>query len=320
MERQAPEVTAAVPSCATAESVLMVSPAHFGFNAETGTSNRFQRDDPSLAGCANERAVEESGALASALAAEGIDVIVVAEDPACGPCPDAVFPNNWLSLHPDGTVVLYPMMARSRRRERRLDVLRSVTGRGYGITRLVDLTHYETRATFLEGTGSVVFDHGARIAYACLSPRTSPGPLEDLCAQLAFRPCTFEATDTAGVPVYHTNVMLAIGTRFAVVAAEAIAERDREHVLASLADTGRRLESIDRRQMAGFAGNVLELRGADGATVLAMSARAAAAFGPAALARLSDVVDRVVAVPVPTIETLGGGSVRCMLAENFLPR
>lgn len=303
-----------------ADSVLMVRPTHFGWNAETQASNRFQRDEPQLTRCGNERAREEFDLLDQRLRAAGIDVCVAA-DLEAPVCPDAVFPNNWVSMHADGTVVLYPMLAANRRLERRLDVIATLAAdQGRRVGRLLDLTHHEARGQFLEGTGSVVFDHARRIAYACLSPRTHMEPLVELCEELGYTPCAFAAADAAGVPIYHTNVMLAVGSRVAVVAASAIDVLDRERVLASLHDSPGHVEIIDAAQMAGFAGNVLELRAVSGDSVLAMSASAHASFGPAALERLGRHLERIVAVPIPTIETLGGGSVRCMLAEVFLPR
>jgi len=303
----------------TADAVLMVRPASFGWNPQTQASNRFQRDEPGLAGAANERARTEFDALALQLRAAGVAVSVAA-DVATPVCPDAIFPNNWVSLHADGTVVLYPMLASNRRLERRLELITGLaTGSGRRIHRLLDLTQHELHGRFLEGTGSIVFDHVRHIAYACLSPRTHPEPLAELCGELGYAPCVFAATDAAGVPIYHTNVMLAVGSRCCVVAASAIAARDRERVLSSLAAADRHVEIIDAQQMAGFAGNVLELRAADSGSVLAMSATAHASFGPAAIERLAATVNRIVAAPIPTIETLGGGSVRCMLAEVFLP-
>jgi hypothetical protein len=232
-----------------------------------------------------------------------------------------VFPNNWVTFHPDGTVVLYPMLAPNRRLERRLDLLLALEREGpYQVRRVVDLTHHEQRGRYLEGTGSLVLDHVARVAYACLSPRTHLEPLQEFCAELGYEPCVFRALDAEGVPVYHTNVVLSVGRHVAVVAASSVADADRGRLLENLAAGGRHLESIDHTQVARFAGNALELRTATGESVLAMSAQAFAAFGPDARARLASGVDRIVAVPVPTIERLGGGSVRCMIAEVFLPQ
>ncbi len=304
----------------TAAAVFMVRPASFAWNVETHASNRFQRDDPELASDANARACAEFDALARKLRESGVAVHAVADE-AVPARPDAVFPNNWLSLHADGTVVLYPMLAPNRRLERRPELIGTLVERGgFRVTRLLDLTHHEQYGRFLEGTGSIVFDHVARVAYACLSPRTHREPLAELCAELGYSACTFAAKDAAGVPIYHTNVLLAIGTAQAVIAADAIDAADRARVLAGLRASGHVLETIDATQLAGFAGNVLELRAADGARILALSAAAANALGPAALDRLQQRIDRLVVTPVPTIEALGGGSVRCMLAEVFLPQ
>ncbi len=308
------------PGRQAANAVLMVRPAGFGWNAQTQASNRFQREAADLAANAPARARQEFDGLATRLREAGVHV-TVAEDPARPSCPDAVFPNNWVSLHQDGTVVLYPMLAPNRRRERHLEHLGLVErDAGRQMRRLFDLTPHEARGEFLEGTGSVVFDHVAGVAYAAASPRTHPAPLGALCRELGYDACLFEAFDAGGVPVYHTNVMLAIGTGFVVVAADAVASGQRAQVLDRLRATGRDVVEIDLAAMGRFAGNVLELEAADGARVLALSQVAAEAFGPAGLERLRGYVDRIVAAPVPTIETLGGGSVRCMLAEVFLPR
>jgi hypothetical protein len=307
-------------SAQAASSVLMVRPASFGWNAETAASNRFQASAPTIGGDAATRAVAEFEALAAALAAAGITVFAF-DDRADPVCPDAVFPNNWVSLHADGTVVLYPLLARSRRRERRLDVLLELERRGgHRVGRLLDLTHHELQDRFLEGTGSVAFDHVARVAYACRSPRTDAAVLDELCAELGYTAVVFDAADRAGVPVYHTNVMLSIGTGFVLVCADAVPAEQRGALLERLAASGRQVLAIDHAQMGAFAGNVLELRGAGSARVLAGSQRAFACLSPGMRERLESCVDRIVAVPVPTIEDQGGGSVRCMLAEVFLPR
>lgn len=312
-------VPAVIHSTQAAPAVMMVRPAAFGWNPETAGSNRFQAPAPGRCEAASA-AIAEFDALVAALRAAG--VIVHAFDDRPEPaCPDAVFPNNWVSLHADGTVVLYPMLARDRRLERRLDLLVELERRGgYRVERLLDLTHHELHGRFLEGTGSVVFDHAARIAYACRSPRTHPAVLDELCAELGYAPVAFDAADAGGVPVYHTNVMLSIGTGYALVCAAAVPVPQREVLLERLAAGGRRVLTIDQAQLAAFAGNVLELCAADGARVLAASQRALDSLEPRQREALGACVDRVVKVPVPTIEALGGGSVRCMLAEIFLPR
>ena len=304
----------------TADAVLMVRPASFGWNPDTAASNRFQGTRPVVDADLPSRALVEFDRLAAELAAAGVEVHALADrtDP---PCPDAVFPNNWVSLHADGTAVLYPMLAPSRRRERRLDLLTELGQRGgFRVERLIDLTHHEIAGRFLEGTGSVVFDHVGRVAYACLSARSDAAVLDDLCSELGYATVAFNAAGPGGAPIYHTNVMLAIGRSFAVVCAEAVAADERRALLERLGGGGRHVETITAAQMVQFAGNLLELRNATGAGVLAVSQRGWDSLAPDARARLASVVSRVVAVPVPAIEDAGGGSVRCMLAEVFLPR
>jgi hypothetical protein len=301
-------------------AVLMVRPAAFGWNPETQASNSYQRRPAADMDMASARAVEEFTALEQALRAVGIAVHALDDRPQPA-CPDAVFPNNWVSFHGDGTVVLYPMLAPSRRRERRMDLLHELAAQGgFAVRRLVDLSHHELAGQFLEGTGSLVLDHAARVAYACLSPRTHPAPLQEFCGELGYESCEFAATDAAGSAVYHTNVVLSIGPSIVVAAIENIAAGDRARVLERLARPGRELVTVDRAETAAFAANVLELQAGDGARVLAMSASAESALTAAAGERWRRAVDRVVSVPIPTIEAIGGGSVRCMLAEVFLPR
>jgi hypothetical protein len=304
----------------TAQAVMMVRPASFGWNPQTQDSNSFQRAGAMSGDAAAGNARSEFDALAHALGAAGIEAHAL-EDRPDPVCPDAVFPNNWVSFHADGTVVLYPMLAPNRRLERRLELLLQLEAAGrFAVRRLVDLTHHERNGAFLEGTGSLVLDHAARVAYACLSPRTHREPLRDFCDELGYAPFVFSASDATGRPVYHTNVVLSLGSAVTIVAADNVAVADRERLLAHLSRSARLIVPIDRDQTQGFAANVLELRDGAGAKVLALSARAAASFPQQVMDRISAAVDRVVAVPVPTIEALGGGSVRCMLAEVFLPR
>ena len=309
-----------MPLCQSADAVLMVRPAAFGWNPETAASNAFQQRAAGQAGDLGARALAEFDALASALAAGGVGVFAV-DEPGPSACPDAVFPNNWVSLHHDGTVVLYPMLAPSRRIERRMELITRLDELGgYSVSQLLDLSHHELSGRYLEGTGSVVFDHAARAAFACRSPRTDESVLGELCAELGYEPVAFDAVDQAGMPIYHTNVLLSVGTRSAILCADAVAGPDRGILLERLQSDGRRVVTIDQAQMAEFAGNALELRASGGGSVLAVSERAWRAVGPADREVLRDCVDAVVASPVPTIERLGGGSVRCMIAEVFLPR
>jgi hypothetical protein len=304
----------------TTNQVLMVRPAAFGFNAQAALTNRFQSASPATIDAAVVARAEFDD-LARALRGEGIRVCVV-EDSAEPLKPDAVFPNNWVSFHDDGTVVLYPLQPANRRPERRREIIDAV-GRDLGfIARAeLDLTEHERQDQFLEGTGSLVLDHVARIAYACRSARTHEALVAKWCEARGYEAEIFDANDAAGAPYYHTNVMLSIGTRFAVICAESIAARDRQRVLARLRDGARELIEIDRAAVARFAANILELETWDEALgdmrLLVLSTTARAAFTSEQYARLSACVDSLLVVPVPTIERLGGGSVRCMLAEVF---
>lgn len=305
----------------TTDQVLMIRPAAFGFNPETAASNAMQRGTPIVNGNAAVAAVREFDIFVAQLRSEGVNVLVCDDLPVPAR-PDAVFPNNWVSFHADGTVVLYPMLAPNRRLERRTDILQSVAEKfGLRNTRTVDLTTHEKGGRFLEGTGSLILDHVARVAYASRSPRTDEVVMREWCAALNFDCELFDAVDENGQPYYHTNVIMSIGSRFALLASEALPPSDRERVLARLRATGRQVINIDRRAVGEFCGNVLELASWDellgDISVLVMSRRAQRAFEPGQLSLLRSCVDTIVAPPLPTIETVGGGGARCMLAEVF---
>ncbi|MDE2137579.1 MAG: amidinotransferase [Gammaproteobacteria bacterium] len=312
-----------------ADAVLMVEPKAFGFNPDTARTNAFQHADANPAaaegvaagGATRALALAEFRQLARALESEGVAVCAV-PDTAAPVKPDAVFPNNWVSFHQDGTLVLYPMQSPSRRPERRQDVIESVIARlGFKVAHLLDLTHFEGEGMFLEGTGSLVLDHAQRVAYACASPRTHPALVAEWAQELDYEPVVFQAADAAGVPLYHTNVLMWIGERVALVGTAAIAAADRERVLGRLRASGREVLEIGQGEIAQFAGNMLELGTWDEALgdsrVLVMSETARRSLTADSYARLSGCTDAVLAVPIPTIERLGGGSVRCMLAEVF---
>ena len=304
----------------SASSLLMLRPAAFGWNRETSVTNHFQNRPTQPAGEVSRRAAQEFDDVLDTLRSAGVECFEFS-DRALPVCPDAVFPNNWVSFHSDGTVVLYPMLSLRRRFERRLDLLDRLRLAGsFRLTRLVDLTHHELHGRYLEGTGSIVFDHRQRLAYACRSARTHPEVLHALCDELQYLPRLFSAADHNGQPIYHTNVMMTIGTGTTLVCAEAVAAEDRTWLLAELASSGREVLRIDFRQMRCFAANALELRNASGQRLLIMSARARASLDRALAERLGSSVDRLVEVDIPVIESVGGGSVRCMLAEVFLPR
>jgi hypothetical protein len=298
----------------TAGAVLMVRPAHFGGNDETAASNFFQHPAAGVADAALQ-AQREFDALALALAAAGVRVHQFAGQRSVR-LPDEVFPNNWVSLHADGAAVLYPLLAANRRRERRPDVLAAlVDSCRYRIDRVVDLTHLEMRGQYLEGTGSLVLDRERRVAYACLSPRTHVDALAEFARTLRYEVVSFVAVDAAGRAIYHTNVMLSLGARFAALCSSAIAAgAERRRVVERLEGSGREVIDLSADELATFAGNLLELEGAAG-PVIALSAAALQGLAPATR-RHGDLV----AADVATIERIGGGSVRCMLAEVPLPQ
>jgi hypothetical protein len=297
----------------------MVRPKHFGYNAETAQTNLFQHAGGSEHTAAQAQA--EFDAFVMALSAEGIAVCVAADSDEPRN-PDAVFPNNWVSFHADGTVVLYPMQAASRRTERRPEVIDAVVQQtGFQVRRTLDLTHHEKEGRFLEGTGSLVLDHVERVAYACRSPRTHETVAREWAEKMGYDLEMFSATDQRGAPIYHTNVVMSIGTRFAVLARDNVDPMDRGRLVNRLG-AGRELLAIDDAEMQAFAGNVLELGSWDeylgDMRILVMSATAQHVLHARKYARLYASVDAVLGVPVDIIERHGGGSVRCMLAEVFL--
>ncbi len=300
----------------SAAAVLMVRPLRFGSNPQTRASNSFQR--AALIEDSQGAALREFDALVDELRLAGVRVVIV-EDTLEPHTPDSIYPNNWFSTHADGTVVLYPMCAPNRRAERRIDLLALLRESGFACTRLVDLSAYEQESRHLEGTGSLVLDRVAHIAFACLSPRTDPTLLEDWGRELGYRTFPFDAHDASEHTIYHTNVMLAVGSTWAVVCADAITDqRRRTELMATLGATGHEVVEIGIDQMEGFAGNILELRAAAGGPVIVMSAQARSSLRPEQLGALGRH-GRIISSPVPTIERAGGGSVRCMLAEIFLP-
>ncbi|MGH8150850.1 MAG: citrulline utilization hydrolase CtlX [Steroidobacteraceae bacterium] len=310
-----------VPEPQCADAVLMVRPAAFDYNPQTAGSNALQRSQGPGAGDCRELARAEFDRVVKTLRGEGIRVCV-AEDSRAPVKPDAIFPNNWVSFHAGGTLVLYPLAAANRRPERRREIVEQAASElGFRVRRTVDLSHHETAGRYLEGTGSLVLDRAHRVAYACRSPRTDGQVLTEWSREMQYEAVPFSAADARGVPLYHTNVMMCIGTRFALVAAELIAPDDRPRVLERLAAGGREIVEIGGAEVEAFAGNMLELGCWDEAlgdsSVLVMSAAARQALGARERARLAACVDTVLPVPVPTIERLGGGSVRCMLAEVF---
>lgn len=303
-----------------ANAVLMIRPVRFESNPETAASNRFQGKSRLSPAEQQQIASREFEALVAALTDSGIDVVVCDDTPEPH-TPDSIFPNNWVSFHADGRVVLYPMEAENRRRERRPDIIAALdTNLGFSVREVIDLTAHENNGHFLEGTGSMVLDRAHRVAYACLSTRTQLDPLGDFAQRLDYDVVAFDAVDRNGVPIYHTNVLMNIGEELAVICDAALPREDqRAAVLARLAESGRRVVSLNFAQLEAFAGNMLELRTASGGRLLAMSQQALNSLDEEQRTILADNGE-VLAVPIDNIEASAGGSVRCMLAEIHLPK
>jgi hypothetical protein len=304
----------------SAGSVLMVRPARFACNPQTAASNAFQHSPTPLAGNdLQAAALREFDGVALALERAGVEVLIApdSEEPAK---PDAIFPNNWVSFHHDGTVALYPMLAPNRRWERRDEVLENVVRKGgFRVSRTVDLTHRESEEKFLEGTGSVVLDRVHRMAYACTSPRTDLDVLGEFAQLLDYDLMTFDATDSSGRAIYHTNVLMAIGTGFALICGDSIANAaHRAAVFSKLRVTGHDIVDITQQQMLLFAANALELA-SPSAKLIALSTTALDSLNRTQRATLESHA-ALLPVSIPTIERVGGGGVRCMLAEIHLPK
>ena len=302
-----------------ASSVLMIRPARFESNPLTAESNVFQGRTRATPGEQQAAALREFDTLVNALRAEGINVVVVEDTPEPH-TPDSIFPNNWVSFHADGKVVLYPMEAVNRRTERRADIIERLgDASGFQVTEVIDLSGHENAGHYLEGTGSMVLDRANKIAYACLSSRTQLDPLGDFAQRMAYDVVAFDAVDRNGVPIYHTNVLMNVGETVAVICDEAIARDDqREAVLTRLRETGHDVVRLSYDQLEAFAGNMLELRNQDGDRVLAMSSRAWKSLNAEQRAVLQSN-SRIVSAAIDNIEDSAGGSVRCMLAEVHLP-
>jgi hypothetical protein len=309
----------ALPSRQCARTVLMVRPATFYANPETLASNAFQNVIAASTAEMLAAARAEFDAAAAALEAKGIRVAVIDAEPTAE-TPDALFPNNWFSTHEDGRVVLYPMSTPNRRRERRPDALAALAARhGWSITRTIDLTPLEERNLMVEGTGSLVLDRDARIAYASLSPRTHAAAVDIACRELGYEAVPFHAHDSAGREIYHTNVLMSVGPTLAVLASGLVKPgADLRRVFDALEKTGKALLDLSAAQVTEFAGNVLFLEAGGAQPVIALSRRAWQSLTRAQRQLLEQHAQPVLCA-VETIEHVGGGGIRCMLAEIFLP-
>jgi len=300
----------------SSNSVLLVRPARFAFHSEAAASNMFASasSDSDVSG----RALAEFEGLAARLADAGIELLVLEDSPNPAK-PDAIFPNNWVTFHADGTVVLYPMATEGRRLERNAEGLRALLGAsGFEVRRIVDLSFHERHGRFLEGTGSLVLDRPGRRAFANRSPRTDPSVIADFDDRLDYSTLVFDAHDRSGRPIYHTNVLMSLGGRFAVLCADTLAEEYRPVLIDEIEASGRTIIHVDYEQMRQFACNLIELQGPSG-PVIALSSTARRSYRPDQL-RALESFGELIEADIPTIETVGGGSVRCMITDIHLPR
>lgn len=294
--------------------LLMIRPVRFDFNAETAVNNSFQVNAKDL--LAQEKAAEEFNQFISVLTQNGIDVTVVNDTPEPH-TPDSIFPNNWISFHSDGSICLYPMYAQNRRLERKESVLEAIDKK-FIVSKKIDFSTYEQSNIFLEGTGSMVLDRDHRIAYACLSPRTDLTILKDFCIQLNYTPIYFWALDGGNQPIYHTNVMMCVADEYVVICLESIPDlAERQLVVDSITQSGKAIIAISFDQMNHFAGNMLQVHNQSGKKFLVMSSQAFRSLNKVQIEQIEGY-NPIIHSDITTIETNGGGSARCMMAEVFL--
>lgn len=305
----------------TTNTILMIRPVSFRKNEQTAVNNFFQEDIDLKNAEINKKAQEEFDAYVFKLKSFGIQVIVVS-DTTDSDTPDSVFPNNWISFHENGTVVLYPMFAENRRLERREDILDILEENNFVIEDIVDYTSAEEENIFLEGTGSIILDRVNRKAYCALSDRADEELFIEFCEDFEYTPVVFVANQTVNnkrVPIYHTNVMMCIAETFVVICLDAIDDKkERKNVLKHLKEDGKKLIEISEAQMHQFAGNMLQVKGSNNELYLIMSKAAHDSLTQSQLTKIGNQC-KIISSSLETIETCGGGSARCMMAEVFLP-
>ena len=307
----------------TTDSIVMIRPVAFRMNEQTAVNNYYQKVlDGLLPATVNAKAQEEFDAFVKKLRSVGVNVIVV-DDTLSPDTPDSIFPNNWISFHENGDVVLYPMFAENRRLERREEILDILEDEGFVINEIMDYTEAEMDSIFLEGTGSLLLDRANGKAYCALSPRADEELFIEFCEDFDFAPVIFEAFQTVNGDrklIYHTNVMMCLGETFAVLCADAIDDKkERKMVIDSLKNDDKQVILITEDQVNNFAGNMLEVKGADDRRYLVMSAAAHQSLTKKQITELEEHVT-ILSSNLDTIEACGGGSARCMMAEIFLPR
>lgn len=310
-----------VPMQQITKTILMIRPACFRANEQTIATNFFQKKAPSTEQV-NQKSQEEFDDFTNLLRDVGVNVIVV-EDQVSNDTPDAVFPNNWVSFHADGTVGLYPMFAENRRRERRKEIIDHLIQLGFGVHKMIDYSYFESQNLFLEGTGSLILDRVNNKAYCAMSSRSSEHSFLEFCKDFDYLPIAFKANQTVKnerKPIYHTNVLLTIGETFAVICLDSIDDKnEREFVAKSLRNDDKELITISEDQLNCYAGNMLQVIGANEKNYLVMSEQARQSLTNNQLGKLEEHAS-LISTPLYTIETYGGGSARCMMAEVFLPK
>ena len=304
----------------TASTVLMVEPIAFGYNSQTAENNYFQveQKDADI----QQKALQEFNSFVEKLREKGVNVITV-KDTLKPHSPDSIFPNNWVSFHENGTVALYPMFALNRRDERRPDILETLKNEGFKIDEVDDFSHFENEEKYLEGTGSMIFDHDYKIAYGSVSLRLDEELFRKFCAKFNFTPVVFHSYQNVGdqrLPIYHTNVMMCVAEQFVVICLDCIdSEIEREKVQEVIKSTNKELIEISEDQLQQFAGNMLQVQNEEGTQFLVMSETAYKALTKEQIQKIESYCE-IIYADLNTIEVNGGGSARCMLAEVFLPK
>lgn len=300
----------------------MVEPTAFYYNPETAVNNYFQTETTDSQEDIQKEALDEFQGMVSALRSKGVNVITI-KDTASPHTPDSIFPNNWISFHDNGNVVLYPMFAKNRRQERREeDVLSLLEEKGFHIDDVIDFTSAEEDEIFLEGTGSIILDREHELAYACISQRTDEDLLIEFCEELEYTPVIFHANQTVNgerKPIYHTNVMMCIADKYAIICLDSIDDKkEKKTVCEYLLEAGKEIIAITEAQVHQFAGNMLQVVGL-GQSYLVMSQTAYNSLNQEQISKI-EAYNPILPVKIDLIEKLGGGSARCMMAEVFLPK
>ena len=303
-------------------TILMIRPVSFRMNEQTAVNNYFMEDIDLKNQEINQKAQEEFDAFVSALKNKGVNVIVI-DDTKEPDTPDSIFPNNWISFHSNGVVGVYPMFAENRRNERREDIFLTLEENGFKINEVIDYTSAEDEGLFLEGTGSILIDRVNKKAYCALSQRANEDLFIEFCEDFDFFPVIFTANqsvDGKRLPIYHTNVMMALAENFVVICTDSIDDKkERKNVLDHLKIDGKEIITITEKQMHHFAGNMLQVLGSEGRKYMVMSTAAFNSLTPKQIAQIENHCP-ILHSSLDTIETCGGGSARCMMAEVFLPQ